>query len=90
VRVEVVAEQEGGVRVGRLEQARVPVVQQVALVDRLQAECVALFGERREDRLALGLFAERLAPQPALLRGLAGDRLPEVERYSQVASSFVQ
>jgi hypothetical protein len=46
VGVEVVTEQERGVRVGGREQARSPVVQEVALVDRLQPEPVALFAER--------------------------------------------
>jgi hypothetical protein len=90
VRVEVVAEQEGGVRVGRREQPRAAVVEQVALVDRLEPERVALLGERREDRLALGVRAQRLLPEPALETGLGGDRLPEIQRYSQPASSFVQ
>ena len=90
VRVEVVAEQERGVGVGGLEQARAPVVEQVALVDRLEAERVSLLGQRREDRLALRLLAERLTPQATLVRGLASDRVPEVGRYSPPASSFVQ
>jgi hypothetical protein len=56
VRVEVVAEQEGGVPVGRLEEAGPAVVDEVALVDRLQPERVPLIAERREDgrELALG------------------------------------
>jgi hypothetical protein len=90
VRVQVIAEQEHRVGVGRLEQARATVVQQVALVDRLEAECVPLLGERREDRLSLGLTAKRLTPEPALLRGLRDDRVPDGSRYSQPASSFVQ
>jgi hypothetical protein len=90
VRVEVVAEEERRVAVGRREQARSAVVEQVALVDRLEPERVALLGQRREDRLALRLGGQRLVPEPAFPRGLLDDRLPEVERYSQVASSFVQ
>jgi hypothetical protein len=46
VRVEVVAEQERRVVVGRREEPRRAVVQQVALVDRLEAEAVALLGQR--------------------------------------------
>jgi hypothetical protein len=92
VGVEVVAEQEGGVAVGGREQPRPPVVEEVALVDRLQPERVALLPERREDGLGLALFLrqQRGLPQPALTRCFEGDRLPEAGRYSQRASSFVQ
>jgi hypothetical protein len=92
VRVEVVAEQERGVAVGRREQPRRPVVQQVALVDRLQPQRVALLRKRREDSLDLPLEArpKRLSPERALLARLDRDRVPEAGRYSQVASSFVQ
>jgi hypothetical protein len=92
VGVEVVAEQQRGVGVGRGEQPRPAVVQEVALVDRLQAERVMLLAERREDRLELPLLPrpQRGLPEPALMRGLEGDRLPEGRRYSQRASSFVQ
>jgi hypothetical protein len=90
VRVEVVAEQQGRVVVNRREEPRAPVVEQVALVDRLEPECVALLTQRREDRLPLRLAGQRLVPEPALPRGLLDDRVPEVERYSQPASSLVQ
>jgi hypothetical protein len=92
VGVEVVTEQKRGVGVGGGEQPRVPVVEEITLVDRLQAERVALLAERREDRLELALLLgpQRRLPQPALMRGLEGDRLPEARRYSQRASSFVQ
>jgi hypothetical protein len=92
VRVEVVAEQERGVVVGRREQARAAVVQQVALVDRLQPERVPLLAERREDRLGLALAggAQGVSPKRALGGRLLRDRPPEVQRYSQPASSFVQ
>jgi hypothetical protein len=92
VRVEVVAEEERGVVVGRGEQPRAAVVEQIALVDRLQAEPVGLFGERGEDRveLSLELGKERLCPEAALPGRLVGDRLPQIGRYNQVASSFVQ
>jgi hypothetical protein len=67
-------------------------MQQVALVDRLQTEREALLGERREDRLRLELAfrAQGVRPEPALRRGCLRDLLPDVERYSQPASSFVQ
>jgi hypothetical protein len=92
VRVEVVAEQERRVVVGGREQARAPVVEEVALVDRLEPERVPLLGEQREDRLVLALAvgAQRVRPEPALRRRGLRDRLPDVQRYSQPASSFVQ
>jgi hypothetical protein len=77
----------------RIGDADEPVsVEVVALVDRLQPERVALLTERREDRIELALLLrpQRGLPQPALTRGLEGDRLPEARRYSQRASSFVQ
>jgi len=90
VRVQVVAEQQRGVVVGGREQPRAPVMEQVALVDRLEPERVALFAQGREDRLALRLVGQRLVPEPALARGLLDDRVPERDGYSQRASSFVQ
>jgi hypothetical protein len=92
VGVEIVAEQERRVGVTRVEETGPPVVEQVALVDRLEPERVAPLAERREDRLVvtLAVRAQRVLPDPALPRRLARDRLPEVERYDQVASSFVQ
>ncbi len=92
VRVEIVPEQERRVPVGGSEQAGTPVMEQVALVDRLEAERVPLVGERREDglRLELVLRPQGIGPEPALRRGRLRDGLPDVERYSQPASSFVQ
>ena len=92
VRVEVVAQQERRVRVTRSEQPWPSVVEQVALVDRLEAERVRRRRQLGEDRLALALLLgpQRLAPKPALARRLVGDRPPEVGGYSQPASSFVQ
>ena len=92
MRVEVVAEQQRRVVVGGREQPRRPVVEQVALVDRLQAEGVALLGERREDRLLLAFAgrAQCVLPEGAFACRLPSDRLPEARRYNQVASSFVQ
>src|SRR5205823_13405974 len=58
VRVEIVAEQKRRVAVLRCKQPRPPVVQQVALVDRLDPERIALLAELREDGLAL-LFLRR-------------------------------
>jgi hypothetical protein len=67
-------------------------VEEVALVDRLQPERVPLLAERREDRLGLALAggAQGVSPERALGRRLLRDRLPEIDRYSQPASSFVQ
>src|SRR6476619_1737383 len=48
VRVEVVAEEKRRVVVGRLEQARTAVVDEVALVDRLEAERVLRLPEQGE------------------------------------------
>jgi hypothetical protein len=92
VRVEVVAQQERRVVVGRREQARATVVEQVALVDGLQPERVPLLCQRREDRfgLALTVRPKRLRPERALGGRLLRDRPPDVQGYSQPASSFVQ
>jgi hypothetical protein len=92
VRVEVVAEEERGVAVGRSEEPRAAVVEQVPLVDRLEPERIGLLGQRREDRLELARVAgpERVGPEAALPRRFVRDRLPQTGRYSQVASSFVQ
>jgi hypothetical protein len=92
VGVEVVPEQQAGVVVARREQARAAVVQEVALVDRLEPERVALVRERREDGLqvALRLRPQSLRPEPALDSRIARDGVPDVGRYSQPASSFVQ
>jgi hypothetical protein len=56
VRVQVVAEQKRRVRVLRREQARPAVVEEVALVDRLDPEGVTLLAERREDGVKLALI----------------------------------
>jgi hypothetical protein len=79
VRVEVVAEQDARVAVGRRKEASAPVVEQIALVDRLDAECEALIGERREDRklLPLRVRPKCCAPERTLPLRLAGDGLPE-------------
>jgi hypothetical protein len=55
VGVEVVAEQQRRVVVGRREEPRPAVVDEVALVDRLETERVASLPERREDGAAIAL-----------------------------------
>jgi hypothetical protein len=92
VRVEVVPEQERRVLVGGCEEPWPPVVQEVALVDRLEAQRVALLGEQREDRLmlALALGPQRVRPERALRRRCLRDRRPDVSSYNQPANSFVQ
>ena len=49
------AEQQRRVGVGGREQTRPAEVEEVTLVDRLDAECEALLAERREDGLGLAL-----------------------------------
>ena len=80
--VEVVAEQQGRVAVVWREEARPPVVDEVALVDRLEAERVLLASECREDGLVLALAVgpEGLSPDLALGRGLLSDRGPDARR----------
>ena len=82
VRVEVVAEEDRACRGRRRERARPAVVEEVALVDRLEPDGEALLGERREDRLLLALLrrAKGGRPELALAPGLDGDRLPERRR----------
>jgi hypothetical protein len=77
--VEVVAEEDARVAVGRREQASAPVVEQIALVDRLDAEREALIRQRREDRklLLFRLRPKRCAPERAFSLRLLGDGLPE-------------
>jgi hypothetical protein len=79
VRVEVVAEEDARVPVGGGEEPGCPVMQEVALVDRLDAERKPFVGKRREDRqlLALVFRAERGGPERALVGGLERDRLPD-------------
>src|SRR5918994_4759033 len=90
VSVEVVAEEDARVAVGWGEQACAPVMEKIALVDRLDAEREALVRKRREDRqlLTLCFRSERRTPDRALPLRLAGDGLPEGRRVqSQAASS---
>jgi hypothetical protein len=53
VRVEIVAQKQSRVVVGRREQPRTPVVEEVALVDRLEPERVPVLAEAGEDGVAL-------------------------------------
>src|SRR5688572_25839172 len=81
VRVEVVAEQNRRGGIGRREEAWTPVVEEVALVDRLEPEGEGDRREGREDRLLfpLGHRSERSGPERALALGLAGDHIPDRE-----------
>lgn len=82
--VQVVPEQDGGVAVRGVEEARAAVVEQVALVDRLDAEREALLAERREDGqgLAPPSREKRPSPERALPGRLLRDRLEEVAQRS--------
>jgi hypothetical protein len=86
----VIAEQQRRVAVGRREQPRPTVVEQVPLVDRLEPQRVTLLGERREDRLRLSLLLGAQRRFPEAPDRLLRDRVPEAGGYSQPASSFVQ
>ena len=68
MRVEVVTEQEGGVAIGGREQPRAAVMDEVALVDRLEPERMGGRREGREHRLrvAFVLRAERVGPARGL------------------------
>src|SRR5580765_3216171 len=85
VRVEVVAEKERCVLILRSKESRAPVVQEVALVDRLDTEREALLAEEGEDRLPLLLVAraEREGPEGTLLPRIRGNRLPEISRRNR-------
>src|SRR5438132_2023584 len=61
--VEIVAEQERGLAVVRREESRPSIVEEEALVDRLQAKRVAPFRERREDGRPLGIRSPGGAPE---------------------------
>src|SRR2546430_10044757 len=80
VRVQIVAEEERRVLILRGEQARQPVVQEVALVDGLDPECVAFLAEPGEDLVPLLCLAgaKHRRPEVALSPSVRGDRLPEV------------
>jgi hypothetical protein len=79
VSVEIVAEEDARVPVGRCEQASPPVVEEIALVDRLNAEREALVREGREDRklLPFRLRPTCCTPERTLPLRLPGDRVPE-------------
>jgi hypothetical protein len=77
--VEIVTEEDAGVAVCRGEEPRLSVMQEVALVNRLDAERKSFVGERREDRQLLPLVfrTECGGPERALVRGLERDGLPD-------------
>jgi hypothetical protein len=79
VGVEVVAEEDARVAVCRRKQASAPVVEEIALVDRLDAEREALVREGRENRklLPFRLRPNSCAPERTLPLRLPGDGLPE-------------
>jgi hypothetical protein len=79
VGVEVVAEEDARVAVCRRKQAGPPVVEKIALVDRLDAEREALVREGREDRklLPFRLRPKCCAPERTLPLCLPGDGLPD-------------
>src|SRR5947208_16697923 len=86
LRVQVVAQQENRVPVARGEETGAAVVDEIALVDRLDGHAEAGLGERREDRHAVAgsSRAQRLLPERALTLGLERDLLPEVKLGSQL------
>ena len=65
----------------RREEARLAVVDEVALVDRLEAEPELLRSERGEDglRTPFVLREKRLLPERALARGLVRDHVPHAD-----------
>src|SRR5215204_3623150 len=77
LRVQIVTEQEDRVAVARREEPRTSVVDEVALVDRLDGDREARVREPGEDRLAVAGAArtERIAPERALALGLERDLL---------------
>ena len=77
VRVQVVAEEERRVAIWRREEPRATVVDEVALVDRLQPEGVIGRSKRGEDRLVRALLRRKrsLLPERALRRGGLDDRV---------------
>ena len=82
MRVEVVAEQQRRVVVGRREQARPAVVDEVALVDRLEPERVARLAERREDgRCGRPASGAGQSPQSVL----SADRVAAIVSQTSVA-----
>jgi hypothetical protein len=78
VRVEVVAEQQCKLVVRRVEETGPPVMAEVTLVDRLDAECEAFVAKGREDRLALRVRPRDVRPQRRLAAGLVDDQIPEL------------
>ena len=89
MRVQVVAEQQRDVGIDRREEPRRAVVRQVPLVDRLEPEREARFGERREDgdELTLVARAKCAFPQRALLRRSVGYLVPHAAIVLSMSSS---
>jgi hypothetical protein len=79
VSVEIVAQEDARIPVGRGKQAGASVVEQITLVDRFDAEREASIRERREDRkvLSLRLRQKCSTPERTFPFRLPGDRLPE-------------
>jgi hypothetical protein len=77
--VEVVAEEDGDVAVGRREEAGPAVMEEITLVNGLEPDGEPFVTKRRENQrlLALSPRPEGGAPERALPLGLAGDGLPE-------------
>src|SRR5262249_41875433 len=80
VRVEIVAEEEPGVVIFWREEPRPTEVEEVALVDGLDAERVARLGEGREHGITLLLLkgSQCVRPEPTLRAGLGADGLPDI------------
>jgi hypothetical protein len=80
VRIEVIAEEEDRVVVAGREETRESVVDEVALVDRLDCESETRLRQWREDRRAVtsSTGPQRLAPERSFALGVEGDLLPEV------------
>ena len=81
LRVEVVAEQEDRVAVAGREEPRPPVVDEVPLVDRLDARsrsAPSASGEKTGSRSRAPRGPQRIAPERALALGVERDLLPQV------------
>jgi hypothetical protein len=79
VRVQVVTEEDARVAIRRSEEPRLPVMQEIALVDRLGTEREPLVRERREDRQLLPLIVRTKCggPKRALVCSLERNGLPD-------------
>jgi hypothetical protein len=81
VSVEVVTEEDGDVTVGWCEETGPAVVEQIALIDRLQSDGEPCWAKRRKNRgpLPLSRRPKGGAPKRALPLSFPGDGLPERE-----------